>query len=240
MGNAQVIDTKTGNMIGLNDGFVPVGIKEHGGVIYIASYNPETQEGELGSIPSPKVSYELRNSNTETINTCITGVNDEDIIIDNKVLQQYLQLDDDTLFRVGDQFMVELDLSAISKLANSAENLISYMKEEDKIQPGMYTISLYSKTLLGTYIKIDTSKHRQYFYYKNDSEIQYSDYWFVQHDPNKEIDIEKTYKDKTLLITYPNIPSGYLYIKVSVEKPKNPLFIINESINVNCPIYYIL
>jgi hypothetical protein len=37
------MDAKTGNMIGLNDGFVPVGVKEHGGVLYIASYNPKTK-----------------------------------------------------------------------------------------------------------------------------------------------------------------------------------------------------
>jgi hypothetical protein len=36
MGNGKVETAK------LPDGYVPVGMKEHGGIIYVASYNPET------------------------------------------------------------------------------------------------------------------------------------------------------------------------------------------------------
>ena len=43
--------------MGLRDGFVPLGMKEHGGVLYIASYNLNTKEGELGTIPSPVFNY---------------------------------------------------------------------------------------------------------------------------------------------------------------------------------------
>jgi hypothetical protein len=43
--------------MGLRDGFIPVGMKEHGGIMYIASYNPKTKESELGSIPSPVFDY---------------------------------------------------------------------------------------------------------------------------------------------------------------------------------------
>lgn len=39
----------------LNPGFIPVGIKEHGGILYIASLNPLTGEEEIGSYPSPKL-----------------------------------------------------------------------------------------------------------------------------------------------------------------------------------------
>lgn len=38
----------------LPKGFVPVGIKEHGGIIYVASYNPLTQMSQVGSFPSPE------------------------------------------------------------------------------------------------------------------------------------------------------------------------------------------
>jgi hypothetical protein len=31
--------------MGLRNGFVPLGMKEHGGVLYIASYNIFTKEG---------------------------------------------------------------------------------------------------------------------------------------------------------------------------------------------------
>lgn len=56
MGNAKVYyDNQS---VKLNDGFVPVGVKEYGGIIYIASYNPKTNESEIGSFPSP--SYEIQ------------------------------------------------------------------------------------------------------------------------------------------------------------------------------------
>lgn len=39
----------------LHPGFIPVGIKEHGGILYIVSLNPLTGEEEIGSYPSPKL-----------------------------------------------------------------------------------------------------------------------------------------------------------------------------------------
>lgn len=58
MGNSKVYYGKDneGNDIPvkLNDGFIPVGIKEYGGIIYIASYNPKTNKSEIGSFPSPE------------------------------------------------------------------------------------------------------------------------------------------------------------------------------------------
>ena len=33
----------------LPSGYVPVGIKEYGGIIYVASYNPLTNKGQIGS-----------------------------------------------------------------------------------------------------------------------------------------------------------------------------------------------
>ena len=52
MGNTLIQDSATGNIMGLNPGFIPLGLKEHGGVMYIASINNKG-EGELGTIPSP-------------------------------------------------------------------------------------------------------------------------------------------------------------------------------------------
>ena len=57
MGNTKIQDSTTGNVMGLRDGFIPLGMKEHGGILYIASYNLNTKEGELGTIPSPVFNY---------------------------------------------------------------------------------------------------------------------------------------------------------------------------------------
>lgn len=48
MGNCKVERAK------LSPGFIPMGMKEYGGIIYIASYNVDTKECEVGSFPSPE------------------------------------------------------------------------------------------------------------------------------------------------------------------------------------------
>ena len=48
LGNGRVETAK------LPTGFVPLGVKEYGGIIYVASYNPITKKGQLGSFPSPE------------------------------------------------------------------------------------------------------------------------------------------------------------------------------------------
>lgn len=48
MGNAKVERAK------LPPGFIPLGMKEYGGIIYVVSYNPETGDREIGSFPSPE------------------------------------------------------------------------------------------------------------------------------------------------------------------------------------------
>lgn len=52
MGNTLIQDSATGNIMGLSPGFIPIGLKEHGGIMYIASVNKDGV-GEIGTIPSP-------------------------------------------------------------------------------------------------------------------------------------------------------------------------------------------
>lgn len=47
MGNITHSDWK------LSEGFIPVGLKEYGGIMYIISYNPDTHKGEIGTFPAP-------------------------------------------------------------------------------------------------------------------------------------------------------------------------------------------
>lgn len=57
-GNEMILQNDMGNVqIGsaeLPAGYVPVGITEYGGIIYVASYNPKTGKGQIGSFPSPQ------------------------------------------------------------------------------------------------------------------------------------------------------------------------------------------
>lgn len=57
LGNGKVgLKDKEGNIeyVKLSEGFVPLGVKEHGGIIYIVSKNPKTEQEEIGSFPSPE------------------------------------------------------------------------------------------------------------------------------------------------------------------------------------------
>ena len=39
----------------LSEGYVPIGMKEYGGILYIVSFNPAENKTEIGSYPSTKV-----------------------------------------------------------------------------------------------------------------------------------------------------------------------------------------
>lgn len=60
-GNELTLQNDMGNVpvgtAALPKGYVPVGMKEYGGIIYVASYNPETKKGQLGCFPSPQQIY---------------------------------------------------------------------------------------------------------------------------------------------------------------------------------------
>lgn len=54
MGNA-LVTTANNITITLNEGFVPVGMKEYNGILYIVSYNDTTKQCEIGSFPSTEI-----------------------------------------------------------------------------------------------------------------------------------------------------------------------------------------
>ena len=74
MGNTLIQDSKTGHIMGLSEGFVPVGVKEHGGIMYIVSADKHGN-GEVGTIPSPILTVSLRTEsyNDSTLDLCDTN-----------------------------------------------------------------------------------------------------------------------------------------------------------------------
>lgn len=48
----------------LHAGYEPVGIKEYGGIIYIAAYNPITNQSQIGCFPSPQRKYTYGDNNS--------------------------------------------------------------------------------------------------------------------------------------------------------------------------------
>lgn len=75
-GNELVLQNDKGNYklqgSELSKDFMPVGIASYGDILYVVSYNPITQESEIGSFPSPNVSVSDNFSNELEIQSIIS------------------------------------------------------------------------------------------------------------------------------------------------------------------------
>ena len=80
-GNELTLQNDMGNVpvgtAALPKGYIPIGTKEYGGIIYVASYNPETKKGQLGCFPSPQQIYTSEAAQT------IVDINLQSIFIDD-------------------------------------------------------------------------------------------------------------------------------------------------------------
>lgn len=109
MGNSKVYK------IHLDEGFAPIGLCTYGGVAYIASYNPLTGEGQVGSFPSPQEDSYSQNWGEKT-DTSVVTLNAE-----NQIKSINVFYDNDTIIRPGDRF----DLSVTKDSNYTNEKLIS-------------------------------------------------------------------------------------------------------------------
>jgi len=65
--------------VGLTPGFIPIGVNTLNGIAYIVSFNPNTQEGEIGTFPSPD--YPLCTPSSD----CCINLDDNPIVPDDPV-----------------------------------------------------------------------------------------------------------------------------------------------------------
>lgn len=108
-GNEFVLQNDMGNgrveTAYLPAGYVPIGIKEHGGIIYVASYNPLTNKGQIGSFPSPE-----RNISSNEINQIAKVIDPSSFDNDGSFSTTYkLNLfdgSDNLVLRSGDKFSI--------------------------------------------------------------------------------------------------------------------------------------
>ena len=144
-GNEVVLQNDMGNRridnAFLPVGYEPVGIKEYGGIIYVAAYNPITNKSQIGSFPSPerKINH-LDNPNLKgELN--LSDLNDSY----NKNGINYLTRDSllipltkDTSLHAGDKFVVygSVDSSNITNYNNSYSNKAKTPKNK------LYTLAL--------------------------------------------------------------------------------------------------
>lgn len=232
MGNALIQDSATGQMMELREGFIPVGMKEHGGILYIVSADKEGN-GEIGTIPSPIITWDYADA---------TGSISDYLIAKGKDIYNICQVS--TKLHPGEQYALILNLDSgiwnNNKKYFTCPNLGYYdpvktlesrttvwNKDYSPIistvnQKGYYTLNLYACNDYNNYL-IDNTTSQQYYRQDQDN-IQNSNFWFIPsqvledsegkyHPLNqKYMSIDNCFKK------FPGtVPAGRLAVKASLE-----------------------
>lgn len=120
-GNEMMLQNDMGNgrveTAYLPPGYVPIGMKEHGGIIYVASYNPLTNRGQLGSFPSPErnISSLEKGSSSLQIDSSTFGFNN---LTGVDTLYSKIALLDEKTLRPGDKFSLSFSADNLENLKN--------------------------------------------------------------------------------------------------------------------------
>lgn len=137
MGNARVENAK------LPPGYIPIGMKEYGGIIYIACYNPLTNKGQIGCFPSPqrqKTATQISEI-TPTFKfpdvTYIKEENDEEWYKINSLLTKCEIFPKGTIIRSGDKFSVGLPIASMFGTDNIDSTGEHYISNYDNVENGL-------------------------------------------------------------------------------------------------------
>ena len=183
MGNTKIEGAK------LPDGYTPIGMKEHGGILYIVSSNGESVE--IGSFPSPGYSEEdITNKDFllapyKIFETGVANQIGKNIKLSDKVL------------RSGDKFLISFNVSA-------GLSSISTITERKIYKPKIISIAN------GVELDITDTLIRQ----KRVNGTDY-DYWFIPEILSTE-DLNTLRRNKYTQ-TYKSRKSGDLYFRIDLE-----------------------
>lgn len=137
MGNAKVENAK------LPPGYIPIGMKEYGGIIYIACYNPLTNKGQIGCFPSPqrqKTATQISEI-TPTFKfpdvTYIKEENGEEWYKINSLLTKCEIFPKGTIIRSGDKFSVGLPIASMFGTDNIDSTGEHYISNYNNIENGL-------------------------------------------------------------------------------------------------------
>lgn len=178
MGNARVENAK------LPPGYIPIGMKEYGGIIYIACYNPLTNKGQIGCFPSPqrqKTATQISEI-TPTFKfpdvTYIKEENGEKWYKINSLLTKCEIFPKGTIIRSGDKFSVGLPIASMFGTNNIDSTGEHYISNYDNVENGlvktpmnrMYTFGVATLDNNGQLRDITNQLKR----YKGEQQVQFS------------------------------------------------------------------
>ena len=111
----------------LPTGYVPIGVTSYGGIIYVASYNPKTGRGQLGSFPSPE-----RNLTQDEISDLRIEIDQSHFMKDGEIYYYYKRYDvmpKDVYLNPGDKFGLFISgspLDILSFVGTQNERIVTF------------------------------------------------------------------------------------------------------------------
>ncbi len=161
MGNCKV-DTAF-----LKPGFLPVGMTEYGGFVYIASHNPETGVDEVGSFPSPQRDFSTTDHNNigpVEFTTSMFTVNTGSPVKEN--LNVTRKLFEPEIFKLnpGDMYLVEYTINTPASGDPSAPDTINNETKlenyitKDIANRKLFRLKFYKITSANNLVELDEGK----------------------------------------------------------------------------------
>lgn len=202
MGNGRVETAK------LDAGYIPVGIKEYGGIIYVASVNPLTNKCQLGSFPSPE-----RNFTTDEISKSPIILQTSDFFtkgLNTMYIRKELLDGEENKLRPGDKFII-----GSTGINDSLNDILSDYKTK-------------GKRILRLHLAIlDDDNNISYI----EDEVNHVDgYWIypLSGDEVDDTELLAGQNSKYPYNVYKNKVSGKLLLIAELETPKT----FNTSVDV--------
>lgn len=254
-GNEMILQNDMGNRrvdnAFLPSGYQPVGMKEYGGIIYVAAYNPITNKSQIGSFPSPQKRINSLNTsgmggvfdfNKFFYNSNVTLDSD---LFNIKVINSdsfMIPLTKDVSLRAGDKFVIySSDIGDLKDNISNYDNTISdengvkYVKSPKNKK---YTLQLGILNSQNEFVDITKTLCR--WEYKDNKSVpkiydqsysdlyKFNDEYFIAQSFNND-NLEYTENDAKLIINRQTLPAntysykliGPLYLKVILNHIQN-------------------
>lgn len=134
MGNARVENAK------LPPGYAPIGMKEYGGIIYVACYNPTTNKGQIGCFPSPqrqKTATQISEITPTFTFPDAKPIEGSSYYHISSLLTKCEIFPKGTIIRSGDKFSVGLPIQEMFSSIDAYSPGTTYISNYDNVENGL-------------------------------------------------------------------------------------------------------
>lgn len=219
-GNEVILQNDMGNRrvdnAFLPSGYTPVGMKEYGGIIYVAAYNPITNRGQLGSFPSPQRKLAINNS--DYIFSFFNFLDSENTAIEKDSIT--IPISDNIVLHTGDKFSI---------YSNEIDDIIDYLvptKQDGILKNNLFSFQIGIFNSQNEFVDISDKLIKQ--------EIQNHKYYITKNSGINQSQSQNTLSDQELLETRNSIAVNTYSYKMS-----SPLYLRAKLNHVNSISYTI-